>query len=495
MGTYTIESFLTSFTPNTINNSFIYIMVCLVVIGVILKLKKYEKYNNFITYIPSLLTSLGIFGTFVGISIGLVNFDPANIDKSISELLEGMKTAFYSSLVGVFFSICFKIFLSYVKSNEIDTDDDEQILKLIERQTVSIENVTKILGSDSDTSVLTQIKLFKSDINDYINYTKNFNDKFALTLWDKMENFADILSKSATETIIQALNDVIKDFNKNLTEQFGDNFKQLNSAVLKLVEWQEQYKSQLELWQKNYDDHKVRIDTLTQQQQEYTNLLIATYQMIERSRASLDNIAENTDLIPKHMSDLSEIMEVHEKQLIDLNMHLKAFEEVKDKASKAFPEIKDSVNEIMLNIKNSVDNTTAHYNNLVSETHRIQETVSNIIANFIKEESEQITALFTSLDKKIQENISNINKTIESNLNDMLTSQNKGIDVLFSKIDTTLQEQVSKTANSIDRQVKIIDESMEQELKRGLEEIGKALAQISAKVVEEYNRMYEASNN
>ena len=164
------------------------------------RLKKYEKYNNFITYIPSLLTSLGIFGTFVGISIGLVNFDPANIDKSISELLEGMKTAFYSSLVGVFFSICFKIFLSYVKSNEIDTDDDEQILKLIERQTVSIENVTKILGGDSDTSVLTQIKLFKSDINDYINYTKNFNDKFALTLWDKMENFADILSKSATET-------------------------------------------------------------------------------------------------------------------------------------------------------------------------------------------------------------------------------------------------------------------------------------------------------
>ena len=56
-------------------------------------------------------------------------------------------------------------------------------------------------------------------------------------------------------------------------------------------------------------------------------------------------------------------------------------------------------------------------------------------------------------------------------------------------VDYALSNQISV------QQVKIIDESMEQELKRGLEEIGKALAQISAKVVEEYNRMYEASNN
>lgn len=495
MGTSIVESFLTSFMPNTVNNFFIYLMVGIVILGAYLKFKKNEQYNNIINYIPSLLTSLGIFGTFVGISIGLVNFNPANIDKSISELLEGMKTAFYSSLVGIFLSICFKIFLSYIKSKEIDTDDGEHIFKLFERQTASIENISKILGGDSDTSVLNQIKLFKSDINDYINYTKNFNDKFALTLWDKMEHFADILSKSATEQIIEALKNVIQDFNNKLTEQFGENFKQLNEAVFKLVEWQEKYKEQIELWQKNYDDHKIRIDTLTQQQQEYTNLLIATSQMIEKSSSSLDIIAENTKSIPDNMQNLVSIMKIHEKQLKDLDMYLKAFEEVKEKAGNAFPEIKDNVDKIINTIKNTVDTTSDHYNNLVIETQKIQQTVSNIIANFINEETEQITALFTALDKKIQENVSNINKTIENNLNDMLTSQNKGIDVLFSKIDTTLQEQVSKTANSIDRQVKIIDESMEQELKRGLEEIGKALAQIAAKVVEEYNRMYEINKN
>lgn len=299
-----IELFLTTFTPNAINNGFIYLIVIIFFIGIILKIKQNEQFNNIINYIPSLLTSLGILGTFVGISIGLVNFDPTNIDKSISELLEGMKTAFYSSLVGMFSSILFKIFLSTRKSYKTEVSDGEQVIKLIERQTISMENISKVLGGDSDTSVLNQIKLFKSDFNDYINYTKNFNDKFALTLWDNMRNFADILSKSATETIIEALKNVIQDFNKNLTEQFGDNFKQLNEAVVKLVEWQEEYKEQILLWQKNYDDHKARIEALTNQQQENTNLLLATSQVIEKSSNSLEMIAENTKEIPNNMQSL-----------------------------------------------------------------------------------------------------------------------------------------------------------------------------------------------
>lgn len=490
-----IELFLTTFTPNAINNGFIYLIIIIFFAGITLKIRGDEKFNNFINYIPSLLTSLGILGTFVGISIGLVNFDPTNIDKSISELLEGMKTAFYSSLVGICGSIIFKLILSYKKLNETDINDGEQVIKLIERQTISMENIAKVLGGDSDTSVLNQIKLFKSDFNDYISYTKTFNDKFALTLWDKMKNFADILSKSATETIIEALKNVIQDFNNNLTEQFGDNFKQLNDAVIKLVEWQEEYKEQILLWQKNYDDHKVRIDTLTQQQQEYTNLLIATSQVIEKSSNSLDIISENTKEIPKNMQNLTEIMKIHEKQLQDLDAHLKAFEDVKEKAGKAFPEIKENIDNIISTIKNTVDTTSEHYNQLLAETNRIQQTIEETLTKIIDEQNTHIDNIFNILSSKITENTNNINKIIETSLADMLTSQNKGLDALFSKIDATLQEQVAKTADSIDKQVKTLDETMEQELKRGLEAIGKALAQISAKVVEEYNKMANERNN
>jgi K+/H+ antiporter YhaU regulatory subunit KhtT len=39
---------------------------------------------------------------------------------------------------------------------------------------------------------------------------------------------------------------VVRDFNVKINEQFGENFKQLNAAVVRLVAWQDQYEKQLE---------------------------------------------------------------------------------------------------------------------------------------------------------------------------------------------------------------------------------------------------------
>jgi translation initiation factor 2 alpha subunit (eIF-2alpha) len=72
-----------------------------------------------------------------------------------------------------------------------------------------------------------------------------------LLYFDGFHLYFPKLFLTATEEIIKALQDVIKDFNNNLTEQFGDNFKQLNEAVLKMIEWQSTYKNE-SLLLKNY---------------------------------------------------------------------------------------------------------------------------------------------------------------------------------------------------------------------------------------------------
>lgn len=60
------------------------------------------------------------------------------------------------------------------------------------------------------------------------------------------------MAKGATEQIIDALRQVIIDFNENLTEQFGENFKALDASVKKLVEWQGNYKTQVEQMSEQY---------------------------------------------------------------------------------------------------------------------------------------------------------------------------------------------------------------------------------------------------
>ena len=53
------------------------------------------------------------------------------------------------------------------------------------------------------------------------------------------------LAESNSKALIIALQEVIRDFNTKITDQFGDNFKQLNQAVGAMLEWQKQYREQV----------------------------------------------------------------------------------------------------------------------------------------------------------------------------------------------------------------------------------------------------------
>ena len=51
--------------------------------------------------LKSQIVSVGVLGTFVGIFIGLQAFNPEDITNSVSGILVGLKTAFFTSIVGM----------------------------------------------------------------------------------------------------------------------------------------------------------------------------------------------------------------------------------------------------------------------------------------------------------------------------------------------------------------------------------------------------------
>lgn len=61
----------------------------------------YKKNRKWIEQLPSLISTLGVIGTFVGITIGLMGFDEKNVADSIPQLLGGLKMAFFTSLLGM----------------------------------------------------------------------------------------------------------------------------------------------------------------------------------------------------------------------------------------------------------------------------------------------------------------------------------------------------------------------------------------------------------
>jgi glycine cleavage system regulatory protein len=89
-----------------------------------------------------------------------------------------------------------------------------------------------IAGGD-DSALLSQVKLLRADSNHRIDRLTEAFDRHS-------ENIAEANSKA----LVASLSEVIRDFNVKINEQFGDNFKQLNPAVERLVSWQVQYEKQ-----------------------------------------------------------------------------------------------------------------------------------------------------------------------------------------------------------------------------------------------------------
>ncbi len=66
--------------------------------------------NRLVLAVPSILTGLGVLGTFVGLQLGIGSLnlsDPGNLDKSIVPLIEGCAVAFSSSVWGILASLFF----------------------------------------------------------------------------------------------------------------------------------------------------------------------------------------------------------------------------------------------------------------------------------------------------------------------------------------------------------------------------------------------------
>lgn len=100
---------------------------------------------------PGILTALGLFGTFWGIAEGLGGFDPYNIDASIPVLLDGMKLAFWTSILGMFCAIVLNAvyYAAGIFSDDEDIDTQETIeeaLNSINTMNMKITELTNCIN-------------------------------------------------------------------------------------------------------------------------------------------------------------------------------------------------------------------------------------------------------------------------------------------------------------------------------------------------------------
>ncbi|RUM46137.1 MAG: hypothetical protein DSY46_00735 [Hydrogenimonas sp.] len=542
-----LESSLQSLHPDVVTDGFIFIIALFFFFSILFKL--IGKLESFTSYTPTLLTSLGILGTFIGIVIGLLNFDQNNIDGSIKELLAGLKVAFITSLVGMMSSIVYKIIdTTLLSSKKIIKNAPEQIgieeiYAIMKEQNENILKLQKAIGNNDESSIVGQMKLLRSDMNDNTRgVTKQLESltspilsidnrlekqqetfqRFADTLWIKLQDFADMLSKSATEQVINALKEVIKDFNQKITEQFGDNFKELNIAVGRLVEWQEHYKQQLQQMQEGFNQ---------------------SIEAISKTKDALENISDNTKAIPLNMEELKSVLEVNQHQIAELSRHLQAFKDIRDRAVEAVPQIREQIdntlagvqraseeitkglqegmdkvstvmiasaedfhnnvmttNKALIESSNTLDQTSEQIKEQLSTTvtemnNHVRVLIENLIEgakeinNEFKGAATTLLQELESLNRSYQTTLESMTKKLYEDIDTLSQEQIKQAEKIFHELEATIANVVQTTGEGIKKQVDMIDEISEKEIENVMNAMGSALATISGQFTSDYQKL------
>lgn len=519
-----LENAVASVEVGLVTDSFIGLLLVVFLLACVWK--RGNKHHPFTQYTPTLLTTLGILGTFFGIVAGLLAFDVSDIDGSIEGLLSGMKTAFITSLFGMLFSIVYKVFVSLgiltvARSEEVDEDQigAAELYTVMVEQRDGIMSLNHAIGSGDESSLTGQMKLLRSDVNDAEKHSRREFNEFQEKLWIKLQDFADMMSKSATEAVIEALRQVISDFNTNLTEQFGDNFKELNKAVEKLVEWQENYKGQVE--------------DMTQQ---YAQGVTA----ITETQSAVSKIQEHTNQIPESMEKLSSVMTVNQHQIDELGRHLEAFKDVRDKAVEAVPQLKEqigltvegvegaskqlvegivkasetlqtsisqsasefqesafSANQSLVGASDVIQKSTEETGTLLKDLSEELNSTFRTLAADMNEQNKSISDALRESGKALVEEAAQSRATFESGLESMrnqLTNsleqmaeqQAAQIQGLIAGLKESMEKAMRTSAESVEGSVQILDQALQSEINRSMEQMGQALVSITGRFTEDY---------
>lgn len=251
--------------------------------------------RRWIESLPSLVSTGGVLGTFIGITIGLLFFDTNDLNKSIPLLLSGLSTAFFTSLAGMISSMLLsrKVSALYDKQ-ENGVSDINQAAALITKAVAEMKSDNQNVLGDVRSSIEQQTanqKSFYSKIEAFTQQLSLFMEQQGECL-KGMSNSLDKIAndKRASEILDSAK--LIVSSQKNISEKLDSANAKNESLLISVGNMQDRVES----IDKNIAETKNNIGSLTDT---IGDIATAT----ESTSNTQDSILEKFDTFGKFIGD------------------------------------------------------------------------------------------------------------------------------------------------------------------------------------------------
>ncbi|UWZ98802.1 chemotaxis protein [Vibrio splendidus] len=429
--------------------------------------------------VPALLTSLGITGTFLGITLGLSEFSMTGesqaLLKSAALLLEGMKTAFYTSLVGLSLSAVFMAVMKASSSTIAKKQSDfiaaiaSQYLEaspIMYLKNISNENQQEVidaqlksalvmekLGGSMD-SVVTQLSALGQSFNGEIiantisaAVTESIEKQMSPAL-EGIKNELSLLKDIKEQNQKELMELMIGEMKTQLIEPVVVELEKTASAVEKNNEVSEQLNRNVEQVMTRTAE---TVETIDKFQQE---TMVKLQGFAESLKEILSSFKDDTQgamgaIANEVQQMLNSATEGMDKQRVAFEHSSEtaasAFEGIKDSMDKALSERQSAEQALFNNVESRIASLLKESQDIFDNQTQVLETVGEEASGLMSSAKDELISGLGDIDKKVI----SMSQTVQTELEAFREQYQQNLTSYFTQQNTLLEDSLGKQRDGL----------------------------------------------
>jgi hypothetical protein len=369
-------------------------------------------FNSKLKFIPALLTIIGILGTFIGISTGLMGFDISSslnseqLTSMATTLLGGMSSAFFTSIFGLAYSGVF-MFLIY----KVNNDSEKGVNNLLETIAEYCTEVDPIL------------------------YLKEISEHGRTAGAGVPENKTDVLAKTLNnidETLSKLVNIIKEKESPDYSNLFFNLSETIKFEMKPLVKVNKEQNEQLKVIAESSSSNK-NIDFERIIKQELITPLSAHF------KENNQIITDNTKAVSKAAIVTAEVHSNLKDIVCTNKFAIDVIQSFESETLVKMSQMTDSLTKSVCSFQSNAESVLTRVNSDV-------ETIFKSVGGFINSQNQ----LIKDTSKQIQTDYQAILERSE----DLSTEQKKTLEKSASTITSSFRTMATEIDNAIDKRVK-----------------------------------------
>ena len=431
--------------------------------------------RNVLNLVSGTLTGLGILGTFIGLTLGLQQFNTGSADqitRSISPLIQGIKVAFHTSIYGMVFSLIF----SFIYKNKID-EAGEAMEKFLDAYEHYVVPDTK---NESQRQMLAFQKTLADGMTEIgTNFSRVVGDRVNEIMTPQMNRMNDTIEKFAyvaSRAQVDGVNAIVEKFIAEMNRSLNGAFTDLQHTMEESAKWEKENReymrsclTEIGRMSRDFSEAGELQHTIMEEMSQYVQWMNRMNEAMSGTLSAMETelraMTEETKEQQKYMNQFVEYTreisdsstrysnEMAEQLRILQEMDSKVSSEAKANMEEAFASLRETNREMR-------ESTAAANAALARSAAEISDTLTRSAQSQVNGMLRSAGSVNTTLSDNTQSIVSatsNLNNQLVSSLNATLEAYDKSLMRIIGQLNAT----ASRIENATNKVPQVVSDAYE----------------------------------